>query len=82
MNLIGGATSLGRENPFTTADALLSRGTADFTLVDFHAQATSRSWPWATTWTAGVSALGTHAPVPTADERVLPQAPAISRTWA
>ena len=31
----------GADNPFTAADRLLERDAADFTLVDFHAEATS-----------------------------------------
>ena len=42
MNLIGRCDlAWGAENPFTTADRLLKEGEADFTLVDFHAVATS-----------------------------------------
>ena len=42
VNLIGRCTlQWNAENPFTLADQLLKQGTADFTLVDFHAEATS-----------------------------------------
>ncbi|MDD3346693.1 TIGR00282 family metallophosphoesterase [Oscillibacter sp.] len=72
MNLIGRCDlSWGADNPFTTADALLSRGEADFTLVDFHAEATSEKLAMSYYLDGRVSALwGTHTHVPTADERV------------
>ena len=63
------------DNPFTTADRLLK--TPDkptFTLVEFHAQATSEKLAMAYYLDGRVSALwGTHTHVPTADERVFPQ---------
>ena len=63
------------ENPFTTADRILK--TADkptFTLVDFHAQATSEKLALSYYLDGRVSALwGTHTHVPTADERVCPK---------
>ena len=62
------------DNPFTTADRLLK--TPDkptFTLVEFHAQATSEKLAMAYYLDGRVSALwGTHTHVPTADERVFP----------
>lgn len=62
------------EDPFTTADALLEQGTADFTLVDFHAEATSEKLAMGYYLDGRVSALwGTHTHVPTADERVYPK---------
>ena len=65
----------GSDNPFTTADRLLK--TLDkptFTLVEFHAQATSEKLAMAYYLDGRVSALwGTHTHVPTADERVFPQ---------
>ena len=63
------------DNPFTTADRLLK--TPDkptFTLVEFHAQATSEKLAMAYYLDGRVSALwGTHTHVPTADERVFPK---------
>ncbi len=63
------------DNPFTTADRLLK--TADkptFTLVEFHAQATSEKLAMAYYLDGRVSALwGTHTHVPTADQRVFPK---------
>jgi len=62
------------ENPFTTADRLLSEGAAAFTLVDFHAEATSEKLALGYYLDGRVSALwGTHTHVPTADERVFPK---------
>ena len=65
----------GSDNPFTTADRLLKAGEKPtFTLVDFHAQATSEKLAMAYYLDGRVSALwGTHTHVPTADERVFPQ---------
>ena len=63
------------DNPFTTADRLLK--TPDkptFTLVEFHAQATSEKLAMAYYLDGRVSALwGTHTHVPTADARVFPK---------
>ena len=75
MNLIGRCgLAWGADNPFTTADRLLERDRAEFTLVDFHAEATSEKLALAYYLDGRVSALwGTHTHVPTADERVCPQ---------
>lgn len=74
LNLIGRCDlSWGADNPFTTADRLLDRDTADITLVDFHAEATSEKLAMGYYLDGRVSALwGTHTHVPTADERVYP----------
>lgn len=64
------------ENPFTTADKLLKNAEEEptFTLVEFHAQATSEKLALAYYLDGRVSALwGTHTHVPTADERVFPK---------
>ncbi len=75
MNLIGRCDlDWGAENPFTTADRLLKaeEEKPTFTLVDFHAQATSEKLAMSYYLDGRVSALwGTHTHVPTADERVL-----------
>ena len=64
----------GADNPFTAADRLLERDAADFTLVDFHAEATSEKLAMGYYLDGRVSALwGTHTHVPTADERVCPR---------
>lgn len=61
-------------DPFTTADKLLEQGDADFTLVDFHAEATSEKLAMGYYLDGRASALwGTHTHVPTADERVYPK---------
>ena len=75
MNLLGRCDlAWGTENPFTTADKLLAQGEADFTLVDFHAEATSEKLAMGYYLDGRVSALwGTHTHVPTADERVNPK---------
>lgn len=75
INLIGRCDlAWGAENPFTTTDALLSRDEATFTLVDFHAEATSEKLALGYYLDGRVSAIwGTHTHVPTADERVYPQ---------
>ena len=74
MNLIGRCDLDWKAgDPFTTADALLKQGEADFTLVDFHAEATSEKLALGYYLDGRVSALwGTHTHVPTADERILP----------
>ena len=62
------------EDPFTTADKLLAKGQADFTLVDFHAEATSEKLALGYYQDGRVRAIwGTHTHVPTADERVYPK---------
>ena len=72
----------GSDNPFTTADRLLKAGDKPtFTLVDFHAQATSEKLAMAYYLDGRVSALwGTMCPPPMSG--CSPRAPAISRTWA
>ncbi len=64
------------ENPFTTADKLLRAQTdkPTFTLVEFHAGATSEKLAMAYYLDGRVSALwGTHTHVPTADMQVFPK---------
>ena len=75
VNLIGRCTlQWNAENPFTLADQLLKQGTADFTLVDFHAEATSEKLALGYYLDGRVSALwGTHTHVPTADGQILPK---------
>ena len=75
LNLIGRCDlAWGADNPFAAADRLLAAGEgADFTLVDFHAEATSEKLAMGCYLDGRVSALwGTHTHVPTADERVRP----------
>ncbi len=74
VNLIGRCNlNWGADNPFTVVDQLLTGEKTDFTLVDFHAQATSEKLAMGYFLDGRVSALwGTHTHVPTADERVYP----------
>ncbi|MBQ0038092.1 MAG: YmdB family metallophosphoesterase [Clostridiales bacterium] len=77
MTLIGRCDlDWGADNPFTTADRILKERDEKptFTLVDFHAQATSEKLALGYYLDGRVSALwGTHTHVPTADERVFPK---------
>ena len=75
LNLIGRCDlDWKASDPFTTADKLLKEGEADFTLVDFHAEATSEKLALGYYLDGRVSALwGTHTHVPTADEHVCPK---------
>ena len=76
MNLIGRCDlSFHASNPFTAADELLkAEEKPTFTLVDFHAEATSEKLALAYYLDGRVSALwGTHTHVPTADEEVFPK---------
>jgi len=75
MSLIGRCgLEFNADNPFTTASRLLKTDKPLFTLVDFHAEATSEKLAMAYWLDGQVSALwGTHTHVPTADERVFPK---------
>lgn len=75
INLIGRCDlAWGADNPFTLADRLLEKGQADFTLIDFHAEATSEKLAMGYYLDGRASALwGTHTHVPTADCQILPQ---------
>ena len=76
MNLIGRCDlSFHASNPFLMADGLLKAAERPtFTLVDFHAEATSEKLALAYYIDGRVSALwGTHTHVPTADEEVFPK---------
>jgi 2',3'-cyclic-nucleotide 2'-phosphodiesterase len=60
------------DDPFRTADALLSQTKAKVIVVDFHAEATSEKVAMGWYLDGRVTAvLGTHTHVPTADERIL-----------
>ena len=62
------------DNPFTKIDEILKRDSADLTLVDFHAEATSEKGAMAWHLDGRAQALwGTHTHVPTADCQVLPE---------
>ena len=75
MNLIGRCgLDFNADNPFLTADKLLREDKPLFTLIDFHAEATSEKLAMAYYLDGRVSALwGTHTHVPTADECVFPK---------
>jgi len=60
-------------DPFAAIDRLLEKDKAEFTVVDFHAEATSEKMAMGLYLDGRVSALyGTHTHVQTADERILP----------
>ena len=75
INLIGRCDlHWGGDNPFTVVDGLLKEEKATFTLLDFHAQATSEKLAMGYYLDGRISAMwGTHTHVPTADERVYPK---------
>ena len=62
------------ESPFLAIDRLLAASSADVTIVDFHAEATSEKIAFGHYVDGRVTAvLGTHTHVPTADARMLPR---------
>lgn len=62
------------ESPFLVIDRMLEHHTADITIVDFHAEATSEKIAFGLYVDGRVTAvLGTHTHVPTADARLLPK---------
>ena len=75
MSLIGRCgLDFNAENPFTTADRLLKEEKPLFTVVDFHAEATSEKLAMGYYLDGRVSAMwGTHTHVPTADEQIFPK---------
>ena len=75
MNLIGRCgLDFNADNPFLTASRILKGDKPLFTLVDFHAEATSEKLALAYHLDGQVSAVwGTHTHVPTADERLFPK---------
>lgn len=76
INLIGRCDmNFGPDNPFTCVSKILKETArlSDFTVIDFHASATSEKIAMAHHVDGKVSALwGTHTHVQTADERVFP----------
>ena len=75
INLSGRVYMDGADDPFACADRILSRceGQYDFSIIDFHAEATSEKAALARYLDGRVSAVfGTHTHVTTADEQVLP----------
>ena len=75
INLIGRCDlAWGADNPFTKTDAILKEGKPTFTLVDFHAEATSEKGAMGWFLDGKVQAVwGTHTHVPTADCQILPR---------
>jgi hypothetical protein len=62
------------ESPFEEVDRLLQKHTCRYTIVDFHAEATSEKRALAEYLDGRVGAvLGTHTHVTTADEQILPK---------
>ena len=73
FSLQGRVFMANNEDPFRTADRLLSAITAKIVIVDFHAEATSEKCAMGWYLDGRVSAVvGTHTHVPTADTRILP----------
>ncbi|MDQ1454105.1 MAG: 2,3-cyclic-nucleotide 2-phosphodiesterase [Acidobacteriaceae bacterium] len=73
LNLQGRVFMQSNDDPFRTADRLLTGVRAKVILVDIHAEATSEKMALGWYLDGRVTAvLGTHTHVPTADERVLP----------
>ena len=74
MNLIGRCgLDFNADNPFVVAERTLRVGKPTFTLIDFHAEATSEKLAMGYFLDGKVSAIwGTHTHVPTADEQILP----------
>ena len=62
------------ESPFVEADRIIERHKCKYTIVDFHAEATSEKRALAEYLDGRVGAiLGTHTHVTTADEKILPK---------
>jgi 2',3'-cyclic-nucleotide 2'-phosphodiesterase len=73
LSLQGRVFMANNEDPFRTADKLLSQIKAKVILVDFHAEATSEKCALGWYLDGRVTAvIGTHTHIPTADDRVLP----------
>ena len=73
VNLIGTSFLEPLESPFDAADRILREHPADYTVVDFHAEATGEKAALGYYLDGRVGAvIGTHTHVQTADERILP----------
>lgn len=73
VNLLGTSFMEPLENPFVTIDRILKENPADYTLVDFHAEATGEKKAMGYYLDGRVSGVvGTHTHVQTADEQILP----------
>lgn len=74
VNLQGRVFMRSLDDPFRAMDSLLGQENHQFTLVDFHAEATAEKKAMAFYLDGRVSAvIGTHTHVPTADAQVLPR---------
>lgn len=76
VNMLGLINLEPLDNPFFVIDEILEKekGNYDFSIVDFHAEATSEKYVFAYYVDGKISAvLGTHTHVPTADEHILPK---------
>lgn len=76
MNLMGQVYMTGADDPFSSAERILSRerGGYDISFCDIHAEATSEKIALARYLDGRVSGVfGTHTHVPTADEQILPR---------
>lgn len=74
INLTGVAFMEPVDSPFKRVDELLEKERVNFTIVDFHAEATAEKQALAFYLDGRVSAVfGTHTHVQTADEQVLPK---------
>ncbi len=61
-------------NPFVVLNDFLEKTSADYTIVDFHAEATSEKYALAHAFDGRVDVMyGTHTHVQTSDEQVLPK---------
>lgn len=76
INALGTMYLEALENPFYTVEKILSseEGRYDFSLLDFHAEATSEKIAMAFAFDGRINMIwGTHTHVQTADERILPK---------
>lgn len=76
MNVLGTVFLDQLDNPFLTVERILEseKGRYDFSLLDFHAEATSEKLAMALNFDGRINLIwGTHTHVQTADERILPR---------
>lgn len=76
MNIQGTVFLDPLDNPFSTAEKILraEEGRYDFSLLDFHAEATSEKIAMALNFDGRINIIwGTHTHVQTADEKILPK---------
>lgn len=75
INILGRSfMNMSLENPFVVTEKILNENKADYTIIDFHAEATAEKMTYALHFDGKVSAIvGTHTHIPTADNRKLPK---------